>query len=131
MLSGSDGPEEHLDLQFAHSRSGTFDNPILRKAFLKTVPRQEILDELIVSRQVEARLRSSQVFLPGAQSYATSMRKNDSSGYRTADIEGAKALRVQAGVVNPLVCSLIDPSNPRRVSEFRAISDSAALRASA
>ena len=80
---------------------------------------------------MEARLRSSQVFLPGEQGYATSVRKNDSSGCRTADIEGAKALRVQAGVVNPLVCSLIDPSNPRRVSEFRAISDSAALRASA
>ena len=38
--SGSDGPYDHLDLQFAHSRSGTFDNPIVRKAFLKTVPRQ-------------------------------------------------------------------------------------------
>jgi len=43
------------------------------------------------------------------------------------DIERAKALRVQAGVVNPLVCILFDPSNPRRVAEFRAISDSAAL----
>ncbi|MBC7403902.1 MAG: ABC transporter family substrate-binding protein, partial [Microbacteriaceae bacterium] len=43
------------------------------------------------------------------------------------DIEGAKALRVQAGVVNPLVCIQFDPSNPRRVAEFRAISDLAAL----
>ena len=49
VLSDSDGLEEHLDLRFAHSRSETFDDPILRKAFLKTVPRQEILDELIVS----------------------------------------------------------------------------------
>ena len=40
VLSSSDGPYEHLDLQFAHSQSGTFDNPIARKAFLKTVPRQ-------------------------------------------------------------------------------------------
>ena len=127
MLSGSDGPYEHLDLQFAHSRSGTFDNPIVRKAFLKTVPRQKILDELIVPLQEEARLRSSQVFLPGEQGYATSVRKNDSSGYRTVDIEGAKALLVQAGVVNPQVCILFDPSNPRRVAEFRTITDSAAL----
>ena len=131
VLSDSDGPEEHLDLRFAHSRSETFDDPIVRKAFLKTVPRQKILDELIVSRQMEARLRSSQVFLPGEQGYATSVRKNDSSGYRTVDIEGAKALRVQADVVNPLLCILFDPSNPRRVSEFGAIPDSAELRASA
>ena len=63
VLSGSDGPYEHLDLHCAHSRSGTFDNPIVRRAFLGTMPRQKILDELVVPLQEAARLRSSQVFL--------------------------------------------------------------------
>jgi peptide/nickel transport system substrate-binding protein len=127
VLSGSDGPYEHLDLQFAHSRSGTFDNPIVRKAFLETVPRQKILDKLIVPLQEEARLRSSQVFLPGEAGYATSVRKNGSSAYSTVDIEGARVLLAQSGVVNPQVCMLFDPSNPRRVAEFTAIKNSAAL----
>ncbi|WP_354575747.1 ABC transporter family substrate-binding protein [Frigoribacterium sp. UYMn621] len=127
VLSGSDGPYEHLDLQFSHSRNGTFDDPVVRNAFLKTVPRQKILDDLIVPLQEEARLRSSQVFLPGEQGYATSVRANGSSAYATVDIEGAKTLLAQAGVVGPQVCILFDPSNPRRVAEYTAIRDSAAL----
>jgi peptide/nickel transport system substrate-binding protein len=125
VLSDSDGPYEHLDLQFSHSRNGTFDNPIVRKAFLKTVPRRKLLDELIVPLQEKARLRSSQVFLPGEQGYATSMSTNGSSAYATVDIEGAKALLAKAGVANPQVCVLFDPSNPRRVAEFVAIRKSA------
>ena len=58
VLSGSAGPYEHLDLQFAHSRSGTFDNPIVRTALLESLPRQNILDKLVVPLQEEARLRS-------------------------------------------------------------------------
>ncbi|CAN5493234.1 ABC transporter family substrate-binding protein [soil metagenome] len=126
VLSGSDGPYEHLDLQFGHSRSGTFDNPIVRRAFLQAVPRQKILDDLIVPLQEEARLRSSQVFLPGERGYGTSVRKNGSGAYAAVDIEGAKALLAQAGVANPQVCILFDPSNPRRVAEFAAIKDSTA-----
>ncbi|QNE47546.1 ABC transporter family substrate-binding protein [Glaciihabitans sp. INWT7] len=127
VLSGSDGPYEHLDLQFSHSRNGTFDDPVVRRAFLKTVPRQKILDDLIVPLQEEARLRSSQVFLPGEQGYAAAVRTNGSSAYATVDIEGAKELLAKAGVVGPQVCLLFDPSNPRRVAEYAAIQDSAAL----
>ena len=127
VLSDSYGPHELLDLQVPRSRSGAFDNPIVRKAFLETVPRQKILDELIVPLQEEARLRSSQVFLPGQTGYTTSVRRNGSSAYATVDIEEAKALLARVGAMSPEVCILFDPSNPRRVAEYTTIKTSAAL----
>ena len=127
VLSGADGSYEHLDLQFAHSKSGAFDNPLVRKAFLKTVPRQQILDQLIVPLQEDALLRSSQVFLPGSAGYAASVAGNGSKDYDQVDIAGAKSLLAQAGLTNPEACILFDPSNPRRVAEFTLIQKSAAL----
>jgi peptide/nickel transport system substrate-binding protein len=127
VLSGADGSYEHLDLQFAHSKSGAFDNPLVRKAFLKTVPRQQILDQLIVPLQEDALLRSSQVFLPGSAGYAASVAGNRSKDYDQVDIAGAKSLLAQAGLTNPEACILFDPSNPRRVAEFTLIQKSAAL----
>ncbi|MET4780936.1 ABC transporter family substrate-binding protein [Glaciihabitans sp. UYNi722] len=126
VLSGADGSYEHLDLQFDHSRSGAFNDPLVRRAFLKTVSRQQILDQLIVPLQEDAQLRSSQVFLPGASGYASSVASNGSKDYATVDIPGAKALLAKAGVANPEVCVLFDPSNPRRVAEFTLIQKSAA-----
>ncbi|MCU1558393.1 MAG: uncharacterized protein JWN09_2388 [Microbacteriaceae bacterium] len=127
ILSGSDSSYEHLDLQFAHSRSGTFTNPLVRKAFLKTVPRQQILQQLVVPLQKDAQPRSSQVFLPGSAGYTSSVNGNGSKDYDRVDIAGAKTLLAQAGLVSPEVCILFDPSNPRRVAEFSAIQKSAAL----
>jgi peptide/nickel transport system substrate-binding protein len=127
VLSGFDGAYEHLDLQFGQSRDGTFDNALVRQAFLKVVPRQQILDSLVVPLQEDAQLRSSQVFLPGSAGYDAAVKVNGSAAYRRVDVDGAKALLAQAGVTNPQVCILFDPSNPRRVSEFQLIQKSAAL----
>ncbi len=126
ILSGSDGAYEHLDLQFDHSKNGLFGNPLVRQAFLKTVPRQQILDRLVVPLQEDAVVRSSQVFLPGSVGYAASVKRNGSRAYNTVDIDGAKALLARAGVTDPQVCILFDPSNPRRVAEFTLIQASAA-----
>ncbi len=127
VIGGFDGAWEHLDLQFAHSRSGVFDDPRVRRAFLKTVPRQRILEQLITPVQEEAKLRDSQVFLPGSEGYADSVKGNGSQAYDRVDIAGAKSLLAHAGVANPQVCILFDPSNPRRVAEFGMIQKSAAL----
>jgi peptide/nickel transport system substrate-binding protein len=122
-----DGAYEHLDLQFAHGRSGVFSTPLVRQAFLLTVPRQQILDRLVAPLQKRARLRSSHVFLPGSDGYTQAIKANGSAAYATVNVKGAKKLLVQAGVVDPQVCILFDPSNPRRVSEFGLIQKSAAL----
>lgn len=127
VLSGSDAAFEHLDLQFSHSKNGTFDNPLVRQAFLATVPRHQILQQLVVPLQEDARLRDSQVFVPGAPEYANAVKHNGSAAYDEVDIPVATALLAQAGVVAPPVCILFDASSQRRVAEFALIRDSAAL----
>lgn len=125
--SGFDGAWEHLDLQFSHSRNGTFDDPRVRAAFLDVVPRQKILDTVVKPLEKKAALRSSQVFLPGSAGYDQAVAKNGSKAIAKTDVAAAKALLAQAGVSAPPVCILFDPSNPRRVEEFALIQSSAAL----
>jgi peptide/nickel transport system substrate-binding protein len=127
VLSGIDGSYEHLDLQFSHSKNGTFDDPLVREAFLKVVPRQQILDSLVVPLQEDAQLRSSQVFLPGSAGYDTAVKENGSAAYRRVDVDGAKTLLARATGTSRQVCILFDPANPRRVAEFALIQKSASL----
>jgi peptide/nickel transport system substrate-binding protein len=105
---------EHLDLQFSQGRNPTFDNPKLREAFLATVPRQAIVDEIARPADPAAVVRTSFV---------------DSAAEPTAvaqpDIERARALIAETGVVDPEVCILYDRANPRRVAEFLLIQSSA------
>jgi peptide/nickel transport system substrate-binding protein len=117
---------EHLDLMFSDSKSGTFDDPLVREAFLKTVPRQQIIDTLIKPLNPEAEVRNSQLFVPGAPGYDDTVAGNGmQANYGEVDIEGAKALLEQAGVTNPEVCILYATNNPRRVNEFALIQESA------
>lgn len=127
VTAGSEGTFEHLDLQQkGMSRSRIFDDPLVRQAFLKVVPRQQILDQLITPLQEDASLLDSFVLRPGADGYADTIAANGSHDYAETDVDGAKALLVQAKVKKPTVCILYDPSNPRRVAEFTLIRESAA-----
>ncbi|HEY9499716.1 MAG TPA: ABC transporter family substrate-binding protein [Terrimesophilobacter sp.] len=125
--SGFDGTYEHLDLQIADSRSGVFGDKRVREAFLKVVPRQQILDAVVLPVQEDAALRSSQLFLPGSPDYADAVAGNGSSAYAEVDVPGAKALLAEAGAIRPVVCILFDPGNPKRLLEFQLIQKSAAL----
>ncbi|CAN5281962.1 ABC transporter family substrate-binding protein [soil metagenome] len=127
VLGGYEGTYEHVDLQFDQSKSGNFNNPLVREAFMKVIPRQEIVDKLIKPLQSDATTRDSQVFLPGAKGYDDSIKDNGSAAYKDVDIEGAKALLAQAGVANPEVCMLFSSTNPRRANEFLLIQQSGAL----
>jgi peptide/nickel transport system substrate-binding protein len=127
VIGGYEGTYEHIDLQFDQSKSGTFNDPLLREAFMKVIPRQEIVDKLIKPLQEDAEVRNSQVFLPGADGYDESVAANGSDAYADVDIEGAKALIAEAGAVNPEVCMLFASTNPRRVNEFALIQASGAL----
>ncbi|MCU1579133.1 MAG: hypothetical protein JWP19_1337 [Rhodoglobus sp.] len=127
VIGGYEGTYEHIDLQFDQSKSGHFNDPLIREAFMKVIPRQEIVDKLIVPLQSDATVRNSQVFLPGADGYDASVADNGSAAYKDVDIEGAKALLAQAGVTNPEVCMLFSSTNPRRANEFLLIQQSGAL----
>ena len=127
VIGGYEGTYEHIDLQFDQSKSGHFNNPLIREAFMKVIPRQEIVDKLIVPLQEDAEVRNSQVFLPGAEGYDESVAENGSDAYAEVDIEGAKALLAEAGVTNPEVCMLFSSTNPRRANEFLLIQQSGAL----
>ncbi|CAN5323234.1 ABC transporter family substrate-binding protein [soil metagenome] len=127
VVSTSGGTYEHLDLQFDESKNGVFGDQRVREAFLKTVPRAQIVSSLVEGLQEDATTRDSHVFMPGSDAYTDAVAANGSEAYAEVDIEGAKALLAEAGVANPQVCVLYAPSNPRRVSEFTLIQTSAAL----
>ncbi|WP_166998168.1 ABC transporter family substrate-binding protein [Paramicrobacterium fandaimingii] len=115
---------EHIDLQFGASANGTFDDPLVREAFLKTVPRQAILEKLIKPIVGSgARTRDSFVFTPGTPGYDESAAD---AAFSSVDIAGAKALLEKAGAVEPEVCVLYAANNPRRAAEFDLIAESAA-----
>jgi peptide/nickel transport system substrate-binding protein len=127
IITGLEGTYEHVDLQMDQSRNpGVFADQRVREAFLKTIPRQQIVDTLI--KPIigdDALVRDSFVFVPGADGYDDSVASNGSSAYEEVDIEGAKALLAEAGVTNPEVCILYASNNPRRVNEFALIQESA------
>jgi peptide/nickel transport system substrate-binding protein len=127
VIGGYEGTYEHIDLQFDQSKSGNFNDPKIREAFMKVIPRQEIVDKLIVPLQPDATVRNSQIFLPGAAGYDDSVAANGSADYADVDIEGAKALLAEVGAVNPEVCMLFSSTNPRRANEFLLIQQSGAL----
>ncbi len=117
---------EHIDLQFADGKSGVFDDPAVRRAFLETVPREQIVDALVRPADPKAQPRSSWVLPPGAKGYAGIVRSHGSSAYAKPDIAGARQLLAKAGIAHPQACILFDASNPRRVTEFPLIQRSAA-----
>lgn len=126
VIAGSEGTFEHLDLQFSQSRNGTFDDARVREAFLEVVPRQQILDDLIIPLQQDAALLDSFTLRPGAEGYDEAIASNGSREYATTDVDAAIRLLEEAEVTAPRVCLLYDPANPRRVAEFTLIRESAA-----
>lgn len=108
VLTGTSGTFEHLDLQFSAGKNATFENPLLREAFLATVPVAEIVE------QSGGVARESFLFAP-----------NESAEPRDADLTEAKRLVKQSGVTAPAVCVLFDPSNPRRLAEYELVKASA------
>lgn len=125
---------EHVDLTY--NNGGPFDPAayggdaakakLVREAFLLSVPRQQILDQLIKPLNPNAVLDDSQTQLPGTKYYDQMTKANDSAQYDKVDIEKAKSLLAQAGVTAPVnVKFMYDNTNPRRVNEFALIQASA------
>lgn len=126
IMSGSDSTWEHLDLQFDDSRNDLFDDERVRRAFLLSVPREQIVADLIAPIQEDAVVRSSFTLPPGSPAYSDAVQQNGSSDYAAVDIPAAKRLLAEAKVTEPEVCVLFSSVNPRRVQQFQLIQESAA-----
>jgi peptide/nickel transport system substrate-binding protein len=111
---------DHLDLNF----SGPFADAGVRKAFLKAVPRQAIVDAVVGGLLPDPKPLDSHVFLPGQPKYADTVKNNGSGDYADVDVDGAKAL---LDGETPTVRILYNRDNPNRAKAFALIRDSAAL----
>lgn len=109
---------DHLDLTFA----GPFADQNVREAFLKTIPRQQLVDTLIKPVNPDAEVLNSQLFVPAQEGYADSVANNGSDAYAEVDIEGAKELLAGA---TPTIRLMYNINNPNRVAAFEAIQASA------
>ncbi|MGW6131872.1 ABC transporter family substrate-binding protein [Cellulomonas sp. NPDC055163] len=129
-----EGTFEHVDLQFTNG--GPFDAATyggdaakalkVRQAFLKTIPRQEIIEKLIKPLQPDAETRDSFIYVPGSEAYDEVVANNKSELWTDVDIDGAKALLAEVGVPAVDVRLMFGQGNVRRENEFQLIAASAA-----
>ncbi|KQY23419.1 ABC transporter substrate-binding protein [Cellulomonas sp. Root485] len=132
--SGPEGTYEHVDLQFANG--GPFDPATyggdaekakkVRQAFLKTIPRDQIMENLIQPLDPTAELRNSYTQVAGSPMYDPIVEANGQAEAFALDIPGATALLAEAGVPAVTVRLLFDPENTRRQNEYELIKASAA-----
>lgn len=133
--TSEEGTYEHVDLQFANG--GPFDPATyggdeetalaVRRAFLETIPRTEIVDRLIAPLNPDAQVRNSYTTVPGSPNYEQIVEANGMADeYAEPDVESAAAMLAEAGVEAPIqVRLLFDPENPRRQNEYELIAASA------
>jgi peptide/nickel transport system substrate-binding protein len=110
---------DHVDLNF----NGVFADKNVREAFMKTVPRTDIVNKLIVPIDPNAKPLDSQFFLPAQSAYADSVKNNGSSAFDAVDIEGAKKLLNGA---TPTIRMMYNKDNPNRLDSYTLIAQSAA-----
>ncbi|MBD7995275.1 ABC transporter family substrate-binding protein [Arthrobacter sp. Sa2CUA1] len=116
--SGNQLAYDHLDLNF----SGVFAEQNVREAFMKTVPRDAIVDSIVKKLNPDAAPLNSQIFLADQPGYEESASNNGSSAYGEVDIEGAKELLAGA---TPEVRIMYNKDNPNRADAYTLIAESA------
>lgn len=134
VYTGDEATYEHVDPTF--NNGGPFDPKTyggdaekakkVRQAFLLTIPRQTIVDNIIKPINPNAAVRNSFIVIPSASNYATVSEANGmGTAYANVDIEKAKSLLAEAGAKSPKVRILYAKSNVRRQQEFRLMKESA------
>jgi peptide/nickel transport system substrate-binding protein len=134
VVGGGEAVYEHIDLTF--DNSGPFDPASygddaekalkVRQAFLKAIPRDKIVNDLIKPINPSATVMNSFTQLPGYPWYDDMVAANGSAEY-AYDPEGALALLEEAGVSTPVdVKFLFSSTNPRRGLQYVLIKEAAA-----
>lgn len=116
---------DHLDLNVVEG--GPFTDENVRKAFLLTVPRQDIVNKLIKPMDDSAEVLNSQLYVASdGDNYDKTIKTNNSSEYPSddmdANIEKAKEL---LGGKTPTVRILYNNKNSNRINSFQMIKESA------
>ncbi|GAA1049587.1 ABC transporter family substrate-binding protein [Arthrobacter russicus] len=109
---------DHLDLNY----NGPFADKNVREAFMKTVPRNDIVNKIIKPLDPEAKPLDSQLFVPAQPKYADTVKNNGSANFQNVDIDGAKQLLNGA---TPTIRIMYNKDNPNRLNAFTLISQSA------
>jgi peptide/nickel transport system substrate-binding protein len=115
---GNELSYDHIDLNY----SGPFADKNVREAFMKVVPRKDIVDKIIKKLDDKAAPLDSQVFVPDQAPYGDSVKDNGSAAFKDVDVEGAKKLLNGA---TPEVRIMYNKDNPNRVDAFSLIRESA------
>ncbi len=134
VITGEEGVYEHVDLAF--DNGGPFDPATydgdeeaakkVRQAFLKLIPRQEIVEKLIEPLNPDAQIRNSYTAIPGSPMYDGIVEANKMTEFDEVDVEGAKALLEEAGVDTPVDVRLMyAKGNERRENEYSLMKESA------
>jgi peptide/nickel transport system substrate-binding protein len=134
VVGGGEAVYEHIDLTF--DNAGPFDPATyggdadkalkVRQAFLKSIPRDKIVEDLIMPINPAATVMNSFTQLPGYPWYDEIVAANGSSEY-AYDPEGALALLEEAGVSTPVDVKLLFAStNPRRGLQYVLIKEAGA-----
>ena len=133
VLTQNGGTYEHVDMVFTNG--GPFDPKTyggdaekakkVRQAFLQTVPRQKIMDNIIKPLNPTAELRNSFSTVPGAPAYKGIVDTNGmvSTYGGGSNTDKAKALLAEAGVTSPTVRIMYASNNTRRQQEFQLIKE--------
>lgn len=119
LFQGSQLAYDHLDLTMS---AEVFQDANVREAFLKTIPRQAILDSIVTPVQEDAEVLNSQQFVTNQEQYQDAISSNGYSDFAEPDIEGAQQLLAGA---TPTVSILYNTNNPNRVDSFQLIQASA------
>lgn len=105
--------EKGASLSFSHidldsSGAGLFADRKVRQAFLKCVPRQELVDKFAKPVDPDATILDLHEYLPAQAEYDDVLAQVPSaSQYDQVDLEGATALLAEAGVATPLTVRVI------------------------
>lgn len=124
---------EHVDFTF--DNGGPFDPETyggdketankVRTAFMKTVPRQDIVDKIIKPLNPDAVVRDSYNQVPGSPMYDQIVEGSGIKDFEDVDLDGAKKLLDEAGADAPTVRIMYDNTNSRRQQEVQLIKESA------
>ncbi|MFM1951063.1 MAG: hypothetical protein RL418_750, partial [Actinomycetota bacterium] len=137
--TGDEAAYEHVDL--TTNNGGPFDPASyggdaekarkVRQAFLLSIPRGQILENLIKPLNANAQLRNSILLIPGSPNYENMVANSGVAEYLGSDaenVEKAKALLAEAGVSGPIDVEFWYPEgNVRRGQEFELVAANAAL----
>jgi peptide/nickel transport system substrate-binding protein len=115
ILSGPQLSYDHVDISFR----GEFADPDVREAFMKIIPRQQIVDTVVKPINPDAEVLNSQIYVTSqTEPYAKTIAQNGSDEFAEVDVEGAKELLAGR---TPTVRILYNINNPNRIAAFEAI----------